>query len=114
LGETAAVDWILPALLAAAWLLSWLTRRRIRLWFLAVAVALSILCVPAGMVAGTAQMSGATCGPGDSSCFSIDEVDWWLNGLFGFLTCALLGFLTVAVESVMAVVRRTSQHTGHG
>jgi hypothetical protein len=99
--------WVLPALLAVAWLLLWLTGRRVRLWFLPIAVALSILCVPAGMIAGSAQTSGASCGPNEL-CFSMHEVDWWFNGLFGFVTCAVLAILTLVVELVMTIVRRTS------
>jgi hypothetical protein len=109
LGESTPIDWVLPALLAVAWLLSWLTRRRVRLWFLPIAVAVSILCVPAGMIAGSAQMSGSTCGPHDLSCFSMQEVDWWFNGLLGFVACGVLAILTLAVELVMAFIRHTSE-----
>jgi hypothetical protein len=85
-----------------------MTRRRVRLWFLAIAVALSILCVPTGMIAGSVEMSGAACGPHDLSCFSMQEVEWWANGFFGFMSCVVLSILTLAVELVIAIVRRTS------
>jgi hypothetical protein len=106
LGETTVVDWILPALLAAVWLPLWMARHRVRVWFLAVGVAVSILCVPAGIIAGGIQMHGATCGPQDLSCFSMQPVYWWLNGFYGLVSCLVLTVLTVLIEAVLALIRR--------
>lgn len=105
LGETSAVDWILPVVLAAVWLLLWLAGHRVRVWFLAIGVAVSILCIPAGFIVARLAADGGTCGPGDL-CFSLQPVHWWLNGFFGLVSCLVLAVLTALIEAVVALVRR--------
>jgi hypothetical protein len=99
-------DWILPAVLVAAWALLWRSPRRLRLWFLPAAGALSILCFPAGLIASETQLSGAGCGARSRGCFSTDAVHWWLNGLHGLLTCGALVIVTLAIELVLRILRR--------
>jgi len=106
LGETSAVDWILPAVLVVAWLPWWAAGRHARFWFFVVGTVLSIMCVPAGIIAGNVEMSGVTCRPQDL-CFSIWEVHWWLNASFGLVTCLVLIGFTLTIESVRALARRT-------
>jgi hypothetical protein len=104
-GETGTVDWILPAVLVAVWLLLWLAGHRVRVWFLAIGVAVSILCIPAGFIAARPAADGGTCGPGDL-CFSLQPVHWWRNGFFGLVSCLVLAVLTVLIGAVLALVRR--------
>jgi hypothetical protein len=106
--ETRAIYWVLPALLTVGWLVLWLTRRRVRPWFFALAIVLALLCFPAGSIAGHAETSGEDCTP-DNLCFSIQEVHWWFNGMYGLLTCGVLVVLTLGVELVLAIVRRRSK-----
>jgi hypothetical protein len=80
--------------------------RHIRFWFFVAGAALSILCIPAGIIASKVEMSSETCS-GQHPCFSIQEVYWWFNGLLGLVTCFALVALTLTVESVLGLVRRT-------
>jgi hypothetical protein len=99
------VAWIVPGLLVGAWIALWLLRRPVRPWFFLAAAVLAVLCFPAGMLAGRAELEGLSCTP-DNLCFSADEVDWWLNGLLGLLTTCALAVLTPVVDFVLALVRR--------
>lgn len=105
LAETRAADWILPALLLAGWATLWATRRRVPPWFFAVAAALAVLCLPAGMLAGRSELGGTNCTP-DNLCFSADEVDWWINGLLGLLAAGVLGVITLLVTATARLNRR--------
>lgn len=110
LGGTHLVDWTLPALLLLAWITLWAARRRVPTWFFAAGVLLAILCIPAGMFAGKAQLAGSDCTP-DNLCFSSDEVDWWANGLFGFLGTGVLAFVTLVVTAVATLLRGPGKKT---
>ena len=112
LAETSVGDWILPALLVLAWLILWATRRRVPLWFFAAGVILAILCFPAGMLAGRAELDSVDdCTPGNL-CFSANEVDWWFNGVLGFLTTGALAIASLVVAAVIAAVRNGRNRTG--
>jgi hypothetical protein len=114
LAETSPGDWILPAVLVLAWLALQATRRRVPAWFFAAGLLLAILCIPAGMLAGRAELGGIDdCTPGNL-CFSATEVDWWFNGVLGFLTTGALALATLVVAAVVAAVRagRNRNRTG--
>lgn len=93
LAEAKPIDWILSALFVLTWVTFWAVRRRVPVWFFVVAALLTILCLPAGVIAGNAELSGTYCAP-DNLCFSMNEVHWWINGLLVFLTVTVLAFLT--------------------
>jgi uncharacterized membrane protein len=93
LAEAEPVDWILSALLVLAWITFWVVRRRVSVWFFVAAVLLSILCLPAGVIAGEAELRGISCSP-DNLCFSMNEVHWWMDSLLGLLTAVVLAFFT--------------------
>jgi hypothetical protein len=99
------VDWILPVVLVAGWIGLWATRRRVPRWFFVAGVVLAALCVPAGMIAGKAAAGGPDCSAGNL-CFSMGEVDLWVNGLFGFFATGLLALVTMIVQAVATVARR--------
>jgi hypothetical protein len=101
---TGTVGWILPALLTAAWLPLWMAGRRVRFWFFIAGFAVSIVCIPAGMIAAKMELSGTTCNA-DDLCFSMREVYWWVNGLYGLVTCFALVMLTLTIESVRQLAR---------
>lgn len=107
---TLPVNWVLPTILLLAWLTLWATRRRVTLWFFGAGLLLAILCVPAGMLAARAELNGTYCSP-DNLCFSMNEILWWCNGIFGFLTTAVLGLATPVLTAVVTVVR-TRNRTG--
>jgi uncharacterized membrane protein len=98
LAEAEPVDWILSALLVLAWITFWVVRRRVPVWFFVAAVLLSILCVPAGLIAGEAELRGSYCRPGDL-CSSMNEVHWWMDSLLGLLTTVVLAFFTPFVST---------------
>jgi hypothetical protein len=79
--------------------------RRVRFWFLAGGTSVSVLCIPVGIIAGKVEMSGTTCKPQDL-CFSMQQV-YRADGVFGLVTCFALVALALAIESVVALVRRT-------
>ncbi|RKN54540.1 hypothetical protein D7193_21505 [Micromonospora costi] len=110
---TRAVHWILAALLLVAWLALWAVRRRIPLWFFPAALCLAVLCFPAGVLAGRAETAAAGC-TADNLCFSMREVDWWLNGALAMLACGALAAVTVAVELGRAASRYLSGRPGPG
>ncbi|MFG1778879.1 hypothetical protein ACGFIR_00890 [Micromonospora sp. NPDC049051] len=87
-----AVDVILPALLLATWL-GLALAHRVSGWFFGLGGCVALLCLPAGFVAGRFELGDTDCTPGNL-CFSATMVDWWLNGLFGLLTVALLAVLS--------------------
>jgi hypothetical protein len=101
------VTWILPALLVLAWIAILLLRRSVWPWFFVAAAALILLCFPAGVLAGHAELDGVSCTP-DNLCFSLYKLLWWLNGMLGFLTTGALALLTLAVDLVHPAVRRGS------
>ncbi|GAA4632914.1 hypothetical protein GCM10023196_068350 [Actinoallomurus vinaceus] len=104
--------WVLPTMLLLAWLTLWATRRRVPLWFFVAGLLLAILCFPAGMLAARAELNGTYCSP-DNLCFSINEVRWWWNGIFGVLTTAVLGLATLVVTAVVRVVRARNRPGDH-
>ncbi|MEU7995509.1 hypothetical protein AB0B83_09240 [Micromonospora sp. NPDC049060] len=89
-----AVDAILPVLLVTVWLGLALVRR-VSGWFFGLGGCVALACLPAGVIAGRFELGDADCTPGNL-CFSADTVDWWLNGLFGLLTVAVLAILSAA------------------
>jgi hypothetical protein len=95
------VDWILPVLLVVAWAVLWTARRHVSRWFFAAGLVAALLCVPAGMIAGKAEMSGSDC-TADNLCFSMHQVDFWVNGLLGFFATGLLALVTM----ISAALRR--------
>jgi hypothetical protein len=42
----------------------------------------------------------------------MDEVGWWINGMLGLVTCAVLGVLTLVVDLVLTVVRGRPDEPG--
>lgn len=96
-----AVDVILPALLGTAWLGLTLARRMSG-WFFGLGGCVALLCFPAGIMAGRFELGDTDCTPGNL-CFSAIMVDWWLNGLFGLLTVAVLAILS-GVRKIFAGV----------
>ena len=105
LRDSHPVDWILPAVLVVGWIALWAARRRVPRWFFLAGLVLAVLCVPAGMIAGKAQANGPDCAAGNL-CFSMREVDLWVNGLLGLVATGLLALLTMIVHAVAAIARR--------
>ncbi|MGC5331616.1 hypothetical protein [Micromonospora sp. DT62] len=89
-----AVDAILPALLVTVWLGLTLVRR-VPGWFFGLGACVALLCFPAGIIAGRLELGDTDCTP-DNLCFSANMVDWWLNGLLGLFTVAVLAILSGA------------------
>ncbi|GAB3973913.1 hypothetical protein GCM10029978_054260 [Actinoallomurus acanthiterrae] len=108
--RTLPVIWVLPTMLLLVWLTLWAIRRRVPLWFFGAGLLLAILCFPAGMLAARVELNGTYCSP-DNLCFSMNEALWWGNGIFGFLTTAVLGLATPVVTAVVTLVR-TRNRTG--
>jgi hypothetical protein len=112
-GVFGPINWVLPIVLVVVWAPLWATRRRTRLWFLATALVGSVLCFPAGVIAGDAEIAahqrematGVACSP-DNLCASMWELHWWLNGLSGLGIWVLLAATTIIVEMAIAIKRR--------
>jgi len=104
LRDSHPVDWILPTVLVVDWIGLGAAQRRVPRWFFVAGVVLAVVCVPAGMIAGKAQAAGPDCSPGNL-CFSMGEVDLWVNGLLGFFATGLLALVTMIVPAVATVTR---------
>ncbi len=55
-------------------------------------------------IAGKAQAAGPDCSAGNL-CFSMGEVDLWVNGLLGFFATGLLALATMIVQAVATLTR---------
>ena len=102
-------EWILPALLVLAWMVTWATQRRVPFWFAGAALGVTLLTFPIGaVVLDTAdQPEGCTGNPG---CVPEAGLTWWLNGIHGLPTLGALAMLTLAVLAVRD--GRERQRTG--
>ena len=118
-------EWILPAVIATGWILSWRGPRWIRWVLLPTAAVICVLCVVFGLLdfgsgaptlAETARMheSGMTfyadqfhCSP-YIACMDRYPVYWTMAGLIGFVCCVALALVTSAVDIVTGFKRRAS------
>jgi hypothetical protein len=119
---TSGYVWILPALIAAGWILSWWGSRRIRWGLLFVAVVISVLCVAFGFhtYGGTPSVPedlrthGVTFSSDDLRCSPFFEcmdrypVYWMMTGLIGSVCCVALTLVTSVVDIITWFNRRGS------
>lgn len=91
-------DFVLILLITAGWLLLWRTSRRARLWFLVVAPALAVLCLPLGSAIGWLG-TALVCPVNHPECSGSAGVAVWVNGVLAFPVAVLLGLLTLLVEA---------------
>jgi len=93
--------WILPAVIAAAWILSWWGRRCIRWTLLSAGAVVSVLFVVTGFhlpVPSLGPDSG--CTREQVQCMNTRPAFWLETGLFGFVCCVLLLIPTIVAEIV--------------
>jgi hypothetical protein len=103
--ETRAINWLLPALFAAAWLVLQVLRRPWFKRFFAIAAALSFLCFPIAIIVGRAETHSEACAQHPVMCITDTEIAWWANGIYGLLCWVVLLVLTGVVELVAELVR---------
>ena len=96
---TSGYTWILPAVTAVGWILSWWGPRRVRWVLLSVAALVSVLCVVVG-----ALTKGPPADPDEIGCSSAlacmdwEPIYWVVAGLIGLACCVVLLALTAVVE----------------
>jgi hypothetical protein len=125
LGTLSGNEWILPAVIATGWVLSWWGPRRIRWVLLPTAAVICVLCIVFGAldvgrgaptVEEMARMheAGVTfyadqfhCSP-YIACMDQYPVYWMMAGLIGFVCCVALMLVTSVVDAVTWSNRRAS------
>ena len=92
--DTSAVDWLLPALMVATWLVLWAVRRGVGGRFFAIAIGLVVLCLPLGLAVSTL---GANCPrPVPPGCMSTYTWVLFMNGFLGMYCWVVLLILIFA------------------
>ena len=101
--------WILPAVIAAAWILSWWGQRWIRWTLLPAGAVVSVLFVVTGFHLPVPPLSpDSGCTREQVQCTNARPVFWLETGLFGFVCCVLLLIPTIVAEIVNRVETRAS------
>jgi hypothetical protein len=101
--------WILPAVTATGWILSWWRPRRVRWSLLAAAVVISVLCVVIGFL--TTVSAPTPDKPGDCSsaalaCPDMPDFYWITAGAIGFACWFVLMIVTLLVEMIIRIRHR--------
>lgn len=101
--DTSAVDWLLPALMVATWLVLWAVRRGVGGRFFAIAIGLVVLCLPLGLAVSTL---GANCPrPVPPGCMSTYTWALFTNGFLGLYCWVVLLILTLLVQLAQFLAR---------
>jgi hypothetical protein len=100
---------VLPVVTVAGWILTWWGSRRTQWVLLSAAAVVSVLCVIAGAISKgpPATPQSVSCSPA-FACMDPHPIYWIATGLIGVVCCVALMILTVLVEVVFTVGRRTS------
>jgi hypothetical protein len=107
-GLISGYAWILPAVIAAGWILSWWGPRPIRWGLLPAATVISGLCVVIGVVMPVPPVSPESpCHPGQFQCMPQEPINWIVAGLIGFACCLALLLVTIVVEFIIWIGRRS-------
>ncbi|MGW0835376.1 hypothetical protein [Streptomyces prunicolor] len=106
--------WILPAVIAAGWTLSWWGQRWIRWTLLSAGAIVSVLVVVMGFHLSVPSLSpDSGCTREQVQCMNFRPVFWLETGLFGFVCCVLLFIPTVVAEIVNRVENRAAADSPH-
>ncbi|WP_329457028.1 hypothetical protein [Streptomyces sp. NBC_01497] len=109
MGLISGYAWILPAVTAAGWILSWWGQRRLRWYLLSAAAVVSVLCVVIGVLTKGPAVSPEDVGCSPAfACMDWDPIYWLEAGLIGLGCCLVLMLLTGAVEIVIRIGRWVS------
>lgn len=101
--DTSAVDWLLPALMVATWLVLWAVRRGVGGRFFAIAIGLVVLCLPLGLAVSTL---GANCPrPVPPGCMSTYTWVLFMNGFLGLYCWVVLLIVTLLVQLAQFLAR---------
>jgi len=94
--------WILPAVIAAGWVLSWWGTRRIRWGLLSAAAVVSALCVTNGFLTKGPPVTPQTVGCSPAfECMNWGPIYWIEAGLIGFACCVVLTLVTLVAEIII-------------
>jgi hypothetical protein len=100
---------VVPALLAVAWLGCMAARRRVGGRFFVAAFGVALLCFPGGAIAARLESSGASCPEHDPHlCVSSAAATLWMDGLLGLGCCVVLLALTLAIVLIRRLVPAVS------
>jgi hypothetical protein len=110
-GVTDGHNWILPAVIAGGWGLSWFGPRALRWGLLTAATVCSILCFPITLLTPVTPVSPSSSCRAAMECMSGGSALYWImNGLIGFACCIVLSMLTLAIETIVAALGWASRH----
>jgi O-antigen ligase len=94
--------WILPAVIAVGWVLSWWRARWMRWGLLCAGAVISVLCLVAGSHLSSPPLSpDSGCTREQVQCMDWRPVPWLESGLIGFVCCVLLLIVTTVAEIVI-------------
>jgi O-antigen ligase len=106
--------WILPAVIAVGWILSWWGARWIRWSLLATGVVVSVLVFVTGFHVSSPPLSpDSGCTREQVQCMDGRPIPWLEAGLFGFACCVLLLIVTTVADIVIRLENRSSVESPH-
>ena len=109
MGLISGYAWIVPAVTAVGWVLSWWGPRRIRWGLLSASAVVSVFCVLVGVLGMGPPVSPEDVGcSSPMACMDWSPIYWVVAGLIGFVCCGALAVVTVVVEIVVRTGRGAS------
>lgn len=100
--------WILPAVIAVGWILSWWGARWMRWGVLCAGAVISVLFLVAGSQLSSPLSPDSGCTREQVQCMDWRPVYWLEYGLIGFVCCVLLLVVTIVAEIVIRFDTRAS------
>jgi O-antigen ligase len=99
--------WILPAVIAVGWILSWWSRPWMRWTLLPAGAVVSVLVVVMGFNLPVPPLPpDSGCTREQVQCWDSRPVFWLETGLLGFVCCAVLVVPTLVAEIVVRMGKR--------